>query len=185
MYECHLLSAMQAAVFYTMILLFPGREQTTVSFIDPALFLSLRQLVAHVARTGLMLPEERDHVRPTWESWVHVTAKRRAIFSLYLLHWSYSVYHGQRSLECRALGFMPAPAPKFLWTAQTREIWEVGYQQWLAQWGDISYMMREFAAITTETALDRRSEIWLEDADELGVLFFTIGTTVHPCVEWW
>jgi len=45
--------------------------------------------------------------------------------------------------------------------------------------------MREFAGIRQGPGLDRRTEIWLEDADELGVLFFSVGTTVHPVVEWW
>ncbi|KAF2478214.1 uncharacterized protein BDR25DRAFT_206563 [Lindgomyces ingoldianus] len=183
--ERHLLAALQALVFYTIILMFPGKGQISVSLIDPAIFLCLQRVVSYVAQTGLMLTEERDHERSSWESWIHVTAKRRAVFSLYLLHWSYSVYHGLPSFECSQLGFMPAPAPKFLWQAETKEKWEELYNHWLAQWGNTPYMMREFAAIQSGPTLERRSEIWLEDADELGVLFFSIGTTVHPCVEWW
>ncbi|KAF2195796.1 hypothetical protein K469DRAFT_544822 [Zopfia rhizophila CBS 207.26] len=183
--ERHLLSALQALVFYTMILLFPGKGQIAVSLVDPAIFLSLQRVVSYVASTGLILTEERDHERPSWESWVHVTAKRRAVFSLYLLHWSYSVYHGFPSFECSQLGFMPAPAPKYLWQAETREKWEDLYNRWLAQWGESPYMMREFAGIQAGPVLERRTELWLEDADELGILFFSIGTTVHPCVEWW
>ncbi|KAF2108616.1 hypothetical protein BDV96DRAFT_255835 [Lophiotrema nucula] len=183
--ERHLLSALQALVMYTIMLMFPGQGQVAVSLVDPAIYLCLQRVVSYVARTGLMLTEERDNERPSWESWVHVTAKRRAVFSLYLLHWSYSVHHGLQSFECSQLGFMPAPAPKFLWQAESKEKWEELYNRWLGQWGESPYMMREFAAIQAGTALERRTEIWLEDADELGVLFFSIGTTVHPCVEWW
>lgn len=183
--ERHLLSALQALVMYSTILMFPGRGQVSVSLVDPAIFLCLQRVVSYVARTGLMLTEERDNERPSWESWVHVTAKRRAVFSLYLLHWSYSVYHGIESFACSQLGFMPAPAPKFLWQAETRDKWEELYNLWLGQWDDCPYMMREFADIRAGTALEPRTEQWLEDADELGVLFFSIGTTVHPCVEWW
>jgi hypothetical protein len=183
--ERTLLSALQAVVMYTIMLMFPACAQAAVSLVDPAIFLCIQKMVSHVAKTGLMLTEERDNRRPSWESWVHVTAKRRAVFSLYLLHWSYSVHHGLQSFECSQLGFMPAPAPKFLWQAETKETWEELYNRYLAQWGDYPYMMREFAAIQAGTRLEQRSELWLEDADELGVLFFTIGTTVHPCVDWW
>jgi hypothetical protein len=183
--ERHLLSAMQALTLYTVILLFPGMGQNSVSLVDPAIFLSLQKVVSYVAKTGMVLVEERDNERPSWESWIHITAKRRAVFTLYLLHWSYSVYHRLPSFECSQLGFMPAPAPKFLWQTDSKEKWEDLYIRWLAQWGDCPYTMREFAAIQSGATLERRSEIWLEDADELGILFFSIGTTVHPCVKWW
>ncbi|KAF2653022.1 hypothetical protein K491DRAFT_695081 [Lophiostoma macrostomum CBS 122681] len=183
--EDHLLAALQALVLYTIILMFPGRDQVSVSLLDPAIFVCLREVVAYIASTGLMLAEEKENTRPPWKLWVHVTAKRRAIFSLYLLHWSYGVYHGLESFPCRQLRFMPAPAPKFLWQAETEDRWKELYNRWLSQWGDCPYMMGEFAGIRAGTSLERRTEMWLEDADELGVLFFTIGTTVHPCVEWW
>ncbi|ORY11787.1 hypothetical protein BCR34DRAFT_314105 [Clohesyomyces aquaticus] len=172
--ERQLLAALQALVFYTTILMFPGRGQLSLSIIDPAIFLCLQKVTSYVAQTGLMLTEERDHERPSWDSWVHVTAKRRAVFILYLLHWSYSVYHNLPSFECRQLGFMPAPAPKFLWQAETKEKWEDLYNRWLGQWGDSPYMMHEFAAIQSGPTLENRTETWLEDADELGVLFFSI-----------
>lgn len=170
---------------YTVILMFPGRGQLSVSLVDPAIFLCLQRVVNYVSKTGLLLTEERDCKRPSWESWIHVTAKRRAVFTLYLLHWSYSVYHGLQSFACSQLGFLPAPAPKFLWQAENKDKWEHLYYQWLVQWGEFPYMMHEFAAILPGTALEPRTEKWLEDADELGVLFFSIGTTVHPCVQWW
>lgn len=183
--EKHLLAALQALVMYTVILMYPGKDQMSVSLVDPAIFLCLQRVVSYVAKTGLLLAEERDSRRPSWESWIHVTAKRRAVFSLYLLHWSYSVYHGLESFACSQLGFMPAPAPKFLWQAETRAKWEELYARWLDQWEENPYMMREFSALRPGTALERRTEKWLEDADELGILFFSIRTTVQPCVEWW
>ncbi|KAF2001378.1 hypothetical protein P154DRAFT_168870 [Amniculicola lignicola CBS 123094] len=183
--ERNLLAALQSLVMYTIIIMFPAGDQISVSIVDPHLFNCLQKLVSFVARTGLMLTEERDNERPSWESWIHITAKRRAVFSLYLLHWSYSVYHCLPSFECRQLGFLPAPAPKFLWQAPTRAKWEQLYSRWLAQWKDSPYMMREFSAIQAGTALERRTEIWLEDADELGVLFFSIvnATEREPIFE--
>jgi hypothetical protein len=183
--ERYLLAALQALTMYTIMLVYPAYMQLSVSLVDPSIFLCLQKVVAHVARTGLMLTQERDNVRPSWQAWIHVTAKRRAVFSLYLLHWSYAVYHNLPSFECSQLGFMPAPAPKFLWQCTSQAEWQDMYNLWMAQWKGIPYMMYEFAAVQPGTSLDRRTEIWLEDADELGILFFGIGKSVHPCVWWW
>lgn len=163
---------------YTLVFMFPAKGQISVALVDPAIFLCLQRVVNYVAKTGLFLIEEEDCVEPSWESWVHITAKRRAIFTLYLVHWSYSVYHDLPSFACSQLGFMPAPAPKFLWQAETRKRWAGLYTQWLAQWGDRPYMMSEFTSIRPGAGLEPRAEMWLEDADELGVLFFSIGMKI-------
>lgn len=173
--DTNLLAALQALVMYTIILLFPSRNQTSVSYVDQSIFANLQKVVYHIAGTGLMLEEEKNHVRPTWDAWIHVTAKRRAVFSLYLLHWSYSVCNCLPSFDCSELGFMPAPAPKILWQASSKEQWETMYNRWLAQWNGNEYMMREFGAIEPGPAVNPRAELWLEDADELGILFFSIG----------
>jgi len=162
--------------------MYPSATQLSLSLVDPAIFLCLAKVVSHVAKTGLMLTEERDNVRPSWRSWIHVTSKRRAVFSLYLLHWSYAVYHGLESFACSQLGFMPAPAAKFLWQCTRQEEWEDSYERWLGQWDGRIYFMSEFAAIHSCAGLDRRTEMWLEDADELGVMFFSIGMWCSPLV---
>jgi len=46
-------------------------------------------------------------------------------------------------------------------------------------------MMSEFHGIRDGTGLDRRTEMWLEDADELGVMFFGIvGATDRGNEAW-
>lgn len=87
------------------------------------------------------------------------------------------MYHDTESFACAQLGFMPAPAPKFLWQANCAGEWEDLYDRWLAQWDGVPYMMCEFPAIHAGINLDSRTEMWLEDADELGILFFGIGKT--------
>lgn len=74
---------------------------------------------------------------------------------------------------------MPAPAAKFLWQARSRDVWEDMYNRWLAQWGDRPYMMQEFAGIRPGVVVGRRTEMWLEDTDEFGVMFFSIGKAVN------
>ncbi|KAH7075053.1 hypothetical protein FB567DRAFT_596995 [Paraphoma chrysanthemicola] len=172
--ERNLLSALQAVTMYVIMLMYPGYSQIGVSLIDPAIFLCLQRLVSYVAKTGLVLAEERMNVGLSWESWVHVTSKRTTVFSLYLLHWGYAVYHDLESFACSQLGFMPAPAAKFLWHASTRGEWEVLYQRWLEQWCGEPLTMHELAKVDVGTGLDRRVEMWLEDADELGIMFFGI-----------
>jgi hypothetical protein len=183
--ERHLLAALQALTMYTIMLMYPGSSQLSVSLVDPSVFLCLRKVISYISSTGLILTQERDNVRPSWESWVHITAKRRAVFSLYLVHWSYAVYHDIECFACSQLGFMPAPAPKFLWHSQSQLKWESLYDRWLEQWQGAPYMMHEFDTIQDGTNLERRAELWLEDADELGILFFSIGKNMHLCLDGW
>ncbi|KAG0649493.1 Ergochrome cluster transcriptional regulator [Hyphodiscus hymeniophilus] len=132
--EATLVAALQALIIYTILLIFPSHDQHAVPSIDPSIFIGLQQVVYFTAGTGITLQEETDHVVPSWDAWIHVTSKRRVIFSLYLLHWAYSVHHRLPSFNCDELGFMPAPAAKFLWQASTKSDWERLYKRWLAQW---------------------------------------------------
>jgi hypothetical protein len=172
--EKNLLAALQALMIYTIILIFPSKNQNAIPSVEPSVFVGLQQVVYYTAVTGLILQEETEHTVPSWEAWTHVTSKRRVIFSLYMLHWAYSVYHGLPSFNCEELGFMPAPAAKFLWQASTKQQWEVLYRRWLIQWGGREYMQREFHDIKPGIILDQRTQMWLEDADELGILFLSI-----------
>ncbi|KAJ8103599.1 hypothetical protein POJ06DRAFT_279349 [Lipomyces tetrasporus] len=149
-------------VIYTIMLLFPSRSTTS-------------RVVYHVARAGLVLQEERDHVRPSWQAWINVTSKRRAVLSLCLLRWSYSVWNCIPSFDCKELGFMPASAAKWLWQASTREQWETLYNRWLARWDDSGYLQGELAGIDPGVMMDRRSEMWLEETDEFGITMMSIG----------
>jgi hypothetical protein len=45
--------------------------------------------------------------------------------------------------------------------------------------------MHEFDTIQDGTNLECRAELWLEDADALGVLFFSIGKNMHLCLDGW
>lgn len=72
---------------------------------------------------------------------------------------------------------MPAPCAKFLWEAKSKDQWEVLYKKWLAQWDGCEYLQYEFGNIKPGVMLDERAQKWLEDADELGVLFSSICKT--------
>ncbi|KUJ18407.1 uncharacterized protein LY89DRAFT_47862 [Mollisia scopiformis] len=172
--EEDLLGALQATTMYIIMLIFPTKDQIAIPTIDTALFSDILQIVWHSASSGLVLQEETDHAVPSWQSWIHITSKRKAVFTLYMVHWSYSVYHGLQSFNCGELGFMPAPAAKFLWEARSEEQWVLLYQKWLAQWDGCEFMHHEFNYVKPGVMLDERTQRWLEDADELGILFSSI-----------
>jgi hypothetical protein len=161
--------------------MFPTKNQIAIPTIDPSLFSGILQIVYHTVNTGLVLQEETDHTVPSWEAWVHITSKRRAVFSLYLVHWSYSVYHRLQSFNCSELGFMPAPAPRFLWEARSAEQWEVLYKNWLVQWDGNEFMHHEFSRVKPGVMLDERTHMWLEDADEFGILFSSMRMYCVQC----
>lgn len=173
--ETNVLAALQALSIYLLLLLFPSNDQSSLPILEEDLFRQIRQIVYHVASSGLVLAEERTNVRPTWEAWLHITTKRRAVLTLYLVHWSYSVYHSLPSFDCKDLGSMPAPSAKYLWQASERKQWETLYNRWLAQWDGNEYYQWEFFEIPPGVRMTERAEMWLEDADEFGMIFIAIA----------
>lgn len=174
-----LLSSIQALCIYTIILLFPSNEQTSLPLLEENMFRQLRQIIYHAAASGLILDEETAHTRPSHETWVHITTKRRAVLTLYLIHWSYSVYHNLPSFDCKELGFMPAPCAGYLWRETGKQRWEGLYNRWLAQWDGDDYYQWEFYSIGEGVRIGSRAEMWFEDADEFGMIFMGISMLFH------
>ncbi|KAI1502177.1 hypothetical protein F5X99DRAFT_380164 [Biscogniauxia marginata] len=182
-----LLAATQSIVILMLVLLFPSRWQSSISVVPLPLFAQLQQMAYHVLSTGTALQEEEQNVHgrqrpllppPSWCVWAHVEAKRRAIQALYFLYWAYSVYHGSRHFNCLELGRMLAPGPRFLWQATDEATWRGLYIKWLAQWneegGTPGLLQAEFFLVQRGPVMDRRAEMWLDDADELGILMLSI-----------
>lgn len=144
-----------------------------------AILANLQRLVNYVGSLGLVLTDEIEHVKPSWEAWVNITSRRRALFALYLVHWALSVYHGLPSFDCEDLKHMPAPAPKLLWEAKSRDEWELHYNRWLVEWEQREYLHGEVAEIRSGVSLDRRTEKWLEETDELGLVLMALGEKVE------
>ena len=137
---------------------------------DAQLLIELWGVKERLARTGLLLDQEYNHTMPTWNEWAIVSAKRRTILSLNHLEWCWSLLHGYPTLTCFELRLLPAPAPGYLWRAGDEDSWESLYDQWLWKWKDGSYKMSEFFHIEPRSNLDRRSELWLSEADEVGAV---------------
>ncbi|ODH45289.1 hypothetical protein ACO22_00167 [Paracoccidioides brasiliensis] len=172
--ERNLIAALQALTIYMLLLLFPSNNQPGVSLIDEKLIGEVNGLIRYVASTGLVLEEESNRVRPLWESWIHVSCKRRALLSLYTIHWAYSAFFCLPSLNCADLSNIPAPAAKYLWEANSKEQWESLYNRWLVQWDGPSLCQRELFDISRGVRMGPRVELWLEDADEFGMLFVAL-----------
>jgi hypothetical protein len=88
--------------------------------------------------------------------------------------WAYSVLHKVPGFDCRELGFMPAPAPKALWQAQTEQEWNTKYVHWLSRWSGQIYLQAEFDHIQPGAVLSPRAEKWLGEADEFGFIMVSI-----------
>ena len=142
---------------------------------DALLLIELWDMKAALARTGLFLNEEICHTLPNWRQWTLTEAKRRTIQSLNHLEWAWSVLNGYPVLTCFELGPLPAPAASQLWRASDEKAWTDLYIEWLWRWKDGSYKMVEFFYIEPKGQLDRRSELWLSEADEFGLMLMAEG----------
>ncbi|KAJ5339384.1 hypothetical protein N7452_006112 [Penicillium brevicompactum] len=172
--EAILLAALQSVVMYTIILLSPTSGSKLQKSDHHIIFRKVELLVYQIVRTGLYLQEERTQTRPSWEAWIFVTSKRRAVLALYLLHWAYSVLHKVPCFDCRDLGFMPAPAAKALWQARTEQEWNTRYIHWLSRWNGQGYLQAEFGRIQPGVEMNARAEKWLEESDEFGFIMISI-----------
>ncbi|EPE30857.1 C6 finger-containing protein [Glarea lozoyensis ATCC 20868] len=173
-------ASVQALVIYLLLLMFPTTKTTSeVSFLDPYIFVKITNIAYYLAINGLILTEERKHTMPKWEDWINVNMKRRAALSIYLLNWCYSVYHCLPAIACDELAFLPAPTAKVLWQARSEEEWRFLYARWLKNWDRCGYLQGEFLLIEQGIQMDERSEMWLEETDELGIMFMGILNAVE------
>ncbi|TGJ83588.1 hypothetical protein E0Z10_g5166 [Xylaria hypoxylon] len=170
-----LLAAMQSLMILLILLIFPSNRQSTLSVVPVHIFAAVQDLANHALSTGMLLHEEASHVRPPWRIWAHIEAKRRTLMSIYFLHWANSTYHGERHFNCLQLGRMLAAGPKWLWQAPDEKTWMNLYARWLAQWDGKEPIQAEFFLVDNGPVMGSRVEMWLEDADELGMLIMTIS----------
>jgi hypothetical protein len=180
----NLAASVQALVVYLLLLMFPTKSSSEVSFLDPYIFIKITSIAYYLAVNGLILTEERKHTMPKWEDWINVNMKRRASLSIYLLNWCYSVYHCLPAIACDELAFLPAPTAKVLWQARSEEEWRFLYAQWLKNWDRCGYLQGEFLLVEQGIKLDERSEMWLEETDELGIMFMAISKFKRPAPKW-
>lgn len=128
-----------------------------------------------LAGTGLFLEHEANHTIPDWRQWAIVSAKRRTILALHHVEWAWSLLHGYPILTCFELGPLPAPAAGYLWQETKEDQWHARYRLWIQQWQSGSYKMTEFFHIDPSGELDARTEMWLAEVDDFGMMLMAEG----------
>lgn len=152
-----------------------------VSPVTDKTIISLTEMAFRTARNGLYCTAELSHSRPSWESWIVVAAKRRAIFAMYLFS---GVYNSNRSLPefvADELKGVHAPGNKELWNASDRETWAEAYDRHLMDWKDGMFQISELWKSEETESVQRRSRIerWLRTVDEFGMMIFGVTAHVH------
>lgn len=147
---------------------------------DAQLLVRMWDVKEQLSRTGLLLDQEVAHtVPPSWKQWALVAAKRKTIHSFHHVEWAWSVLHGYPVLTCFELAPLPAAPPRYLWQeADDESRWRRLYVDWLAQWKGGFYRMMEFFHINPDGPLDPRSELWLAEADEYGMMIMAEGKLI-------
>ncbi|KAE8342100.1 hypothetical protein BDV24DRAFT_130897 [Aspergillus arachidicola] len=180
-HDYELLSAFQAYLLYTIMLYFSPRGGP--SLINDKMMITLMELAFRTARNGLFCAAELAHARPTWESWIVVAAKRRAVFTMYLFS---SVYNADRLLPNFVADEMRgvyAPGNKALWEAEDRETWSREYDRYLLRWEDGMLEISELWRSAETGSAERRERIerWVQSADEFGMTIFGVCAHIHGC----
>ncbi|KAK8071619.1 C6 finger-containing protein [Apiospora saccharicola] len=174
--EADLLAAAQSVLILLIVLFYGSPEGQELSVRAQAdLILQLWDVKKRFAATGLFLPEESEksqHITPPrWQDWAAVSAKRRIILAMHHLEWSWSLRHGYPILTCFELAVVPAPSAGHLWRETDETTWSALYSDWLRHWKDGGvYKIGEFFNVEAEGRLDARSERWLSEADEYGMM---------------
>jgi hypothetical protein len=143
---------------------------------DAQLLIEMWDVKHRLAETGLFLEEEVNHTLPSWKYWAMVSAKRRTILSLHHLEWAWSQLHGYPILTCFELAPLPAPAAGNLWREQDEQEWNIRYERWLVRWKEGSYKMAELFYIDHGWNLNARSDMWLAEVDEFGMMLMAEQT---------
>lgn len=165
---------------YCIILLFPRNKSIHPHFDEEHLILSLQEFTLRLAATGFSLEEETEGRIPDLKQWALISAKRRSILAVYIVTWAWSLLRGYPTFHCRELGLMLAPAGKLLWQARSCEDWLRLYALWLSRWQDNGYKIGETFMIPPNDDLDSRTQAWLEEADEFGMLLMSQGKHFSP-----
>ncbi|EAW20586.1 Zn(II)2Cys6 transcription factor domain-containing protein [Aspergillus fischeri NRRL 181] len=165
-HDYDLLCSFQAYLVYTILMYFSPLGN--VSVVTDKTMMTLMELAFRTAQNGLLCTEEITHTRPNWESWIVVSAKRRAIYTMYLLS---SVYNSDRGLPNFVADEMKGvyvPESRVLWDVTDRGVWEKEYDRHLLEWEDGMLEISELWRSTETGSTGRRERIgkWVRGVDE-------------------
>ncbi|KAL2175498.1 major facilitator superfamily domain-containing protein [Thermothelomyces heterothallicus CBS 202.75] len=178
-----LLAAFQAYLICILVFYFLlGREA------DPFLrqaIMNLQEIACSCSSQGLVCAAEQGGTRPKWESWIVAEAKRRTLFTMYLLDNMLSAKAGLPTFLGTELRGLLAPASKWLWHAGTRDEWEKSYNVYLAEWSEGGLRIDELWSLPPDLdeadVVKRHSRVdrWLQSVDEFGTMMYAVTSCTH------
>jgi hypothetical protein len=174
--ELDLLAAVQSLVIYGIILFYSASEANGQSSIESATIVSIHQVVYRLATTGILMTEaEKCGVRPAWEDWILLSAKRRTVLTMYAFDSVYTTMTDLPTFPAYELRFMPVPGVKSLWRAQDALQWEKAYDCWLQECTRGCLLMRDLM-VKPESGSggETRLQSWLENVDEFGMMLMMV-----------
>jgi hypothetical protein len=144
----------------------------------------MQEIAFRSARAGLTCRAEESHTRPTWESWIVASAKRRTLFTMYLLTNVYNTQVALPNFVAEELRGTLAPESKMLWEASDRAVWEREYDRHLSRWEDGMLEISELWRSAETGTEARREKIgrWLQSAVEFGMMLFFFCLCAYPWV---
>ncbi|KAJ6780283.1 hypothetical protein PWT90_08471 [Aphanocladium album] len=170
------LASAQASVIYAILCLFPDEHSLQPVNSEEQVILGISELSLRLASSGMALYEETTgdaRTYPSWHGWTIMSAKRRTILAIYMVTWAWSVKRNYPTFYCHELHLMHAPCPRTLWQARTGEEWLPLYEEWLSKWDGDGYRIGELLALPPKHVLDKRTEDWLQEVDEFGMLLMS------------
>ncbi|KZT26433.1 hypothetical protein NEOLEDRAFT_1177441 [Neolentinus lepideus HHB14362 ss-1] len=178
--QTDLLAAFQAYLIYSIMLFFSS-SAVGKSLVDRTVMINLQEFACSVSQTGLVCAAELEHTRPRWESWIIASAKRRTLYTMYILD---NVFCSLNQIPCHIaeeLAMLPAPASKVLWESRDREQWERDYNVFLAAWKGGSLRIGELWPSPDRSTPQQQDRIqkWLEGVDEYGMMYFSFSVMIH------
>ncbi|KAJ5960690.1 uncharacterized protein N7479_007840 [Penicillium vulpinum] len=179
------LCSFQAYLIYFMTMhFFPATAAVEESdSFDSQAQIKMQEIAFRSAKAGLICRAEQHKTRPSWESWIIASAKRRTLFTMYLFTNVYNTQVGLPNFVAEELRGTMAPESKILWQASDRAVWEREYNRHLSRWEDGMLEISELwkSAATGTDARRKKIERWLQSADEFGMMLFSVCAHIHGC----
>ncbi|KAJ5513848.1 hypothetical protein N7463_003400 [Penicillium fimorum] len=179
------LCSFQAYLIYSMTMhFFPGTDTVEKhNPFDTQAVINMQEIAFRSAKSGLICRAEETQTRPSWESWIVASSKRRTIFAMYLFT---NVHNAELELPnfvAEELRGTIAPESRILWEASDRAVWEREYNRHLSRWEDGMLEISELWR-SDETGTDTRRERierWLQFTDGFGIMLFSVCAHIHGC----
>ncbi|VUC25062.1 unnamed protein product [Clonostachys rosea] len=183
-YNMDAVEAFQAYLIYTLALFFYVNDYSR-DYLAVAM-LNLQGLARHVTLQGLVVRKKAPNCRPIWEDWVLAETKRRTILVMYMFDTLLASMHNLPTYLVAELQGLPAPGPKSLWQARVRSHWRSAHDTCIVHWDKNSFLrIVELWPPTPDLTgheiqlRQNRVDLWLEDVDEFGLVFYTFMASTH------